>query len=149
MYLRVFWLLLLFLLSIYKFFFLLDCVIYTYWGTLWKKFIEPPQTLNQTYRDNYLLWKAQFVPYLKVQHLYGYGSIPIPTQAITTQIDGENQFLMNSGSNNSRCYHLLTFWKGIITHNPLVVRAKITLLCLPVVWKVSLNPPVVCFRQSS
>ena len=39
MYLLVF---LLLLLSIYKIFFLLDCVIYACWGTLWKKFLESP-----------------------------------------------------------------------------------------------------------
>ena len=30
------------LLSIYKIFFLLDCVIYACWGTPWKKFLESP-----------------------------------------------------------------------------------------------------------
>ena len=39
MYLRVF---LLLLLSIYEFFFLLDCVIYACWGTPLKKFLELP-----------------------------------------------------------------------------------------------------------
>jgi hypothetical protein len=34
-------------------------------------------------RENYLLWKAQIVPYLKGQHLYGFldGSRPTPTPA--------------------------------------------------------------------
>ena len=35
----VFWLL---LLSTYKFFFLLDCIIYACWEKSWKKFLEPP-----------------------------------------------------------------------------------------------------------
>ena len=39
MYLPVFWLL---LLSIYKIFFLLDCVIYACLGIPWKKFLESP-----------------------------------------------------------------------------------------------------------
>ena len=34
------------LLSIYKIFFLLDCVIYVYWGTPWKNFLESPLTGN-------------------------------------------------------------------------------------------------------
>uniref|UniRef100_A0A2N9G6M9 Uncharacterized protein n=1 Tax=Fagus sylvatica TaxID=28930 RepID=A0A2N9G6M9_FAGSY len=39
-------------------------------------------TLKLT-RENYLLWKAQIIPYLKGQHLYGFldGSRPAPTQA--------------------------------------------------------------------
>ena len=41
MYLRIFWLL---LLSIYKIFFLLDCVIYACLGIPWKKFLESPLT---------------------------------------------------------------------------------------------------------
>jgi hypothetical protein len=38
-------------------------------------------------RDNYLLWKAQVVPYLKGLPLYGYmdGSITSPPQVITNQ----------------------------------------------------------------
>ena len=39
MYLRIF---LLLLLSIYKIFFLLNCVIYACWGTPWKKFLKSP-----------------------------------------------------------------------------------------------------------
>uniref|UniRef100_A0A2N9H9G4 Reverse transcriptase Ty1/copia-type domain-containing protein n=1 Tax=Fagus sylvatica TaxID=28930 RepID=A0A2N9H9G4_FAGSY len=37
-------------------------------------------------RENYLLWKAQIVPYLKGQHLYGFldGSRPAPTPATTS-----------------------------------------------------------------
>jgi hypothetical protein len=36
-------------------------------------------------RDNYLLWKAQIVPYLRGQHLFGFldGSRPAPLQTIT------------------------------------------------------------------
>jgi hypothetical protein len=39
-------------------------------------------TLKLT-RENYLLWKAQIIPYLKGQHLYGFldGSRPAPSQA--------------------------------------------------------------------
>ena len=41
-------------------------------------------------RDNYLLWKAQIVPYLKGQKVFGYvdGSISIPPQAIPASSDG-------------------------------------------------------------
>uniref|UniRef100_A0A2N9HHK9 Reverse transcriptase Ty1/copia-type domain-containing protein n=1 Tax=Fagus sylvatica TaxID=28930 RepID=A0A2N9HHK9_FAGSY len=40
-------------------------------------------------RDNYLLWKAHIVPYLKGQHLYGFldGSRPTPLPVLTTHID--------------------------------------------------------------
>jgi hypothetical protein len=36
-------------------------------------------------RDNYLLWKAQIVPYLRGQHLFGFldGSRPAPPQILT------------------------------------------------------------------
>ena len=36
-------------------------------------------------RDNYLLWKAQIVPYLRGQHLFGFldGSRPTPPQTLT------------------------------------------------------------------
>ncbi len=41
-------------------------------------------------RDNYLLWKAQIVSYLKGQNVFGYvdGSISIPPQAIPASSDG-------------------------------------------------------------
>ncbi len=41
-------------------------------------------------RDNYLLWKAQIVPYLKGQKVFGYvdGSISMPPQAILASNDG-------------------------------------------------------------
>jgi hypothetical protein len=40
-------------------------------------------------RDNYLLWKAQIVPYLKGQHLFGYidGSISPPPQFLIPTTD--------------------------------------------------------------
>jgi hypothetical protein len=40
-------------------------------------------------RDNYLLWKAQIVPYLKGQHLFGYidGSIPASPQFLLPTTD--------------------------------------------------------------
>ena len=36
-------------------------------------------------RENYLLWKAQIVPYLRDQHLYGFldGSRSVPSSTIT------------------------------------------------------------------
>ena len=36
-------------------------------------------------RENYLLWKAQIVPYLRGQHLFGFldGSRPAPPQILT------------------------------------------------------------------
>ena len=37
------------LLSIYKFLFLLDCVVYASWGTPWKKFLEP--SLGKKWRN--------------------------------------------------------------------------------------------------
>ena len=48
-------------------------------------------------RDNYLLWKAQIVPYLKGQHLFGYldGSNPTPPQSLTVEIDGDIQVIQN------------------------------------------------------
>ena len=48
-------------------------------------------------RENYLLWKAQIVPYLKGQHLYGYldGSTPAPPQSFTIEVDGDVQVLQN------------------------------------------------------
>uniref|UniRef100_A0A2N9FFA4 Reverse transcriptase Ty1/copia-type domain-containing protein n=1 Tax=Fagus sylvatica TaxID=28930 RepID=A0A2N9FFA4_FAGSY len=38
-------------------------------------------------RDNYLLWKAQILPYLKGQHLFGFidGSRPAPSQFLASQ----------------------------------------------------------------
>ena len=48
-------------------------------------------------RDNYLLWKAHIVPYLKGQHLYGYldGTTPSPAWVITVKADGDTQALQN------------------------------------------------------
>ena len=48
-------------------------------------------------RDNYLLWKAQIVPYLKGQHLYGYLSktTPTPPQIITVAANDATQALQN------------------------------------------------------
>ena len=47
--------------------------------------------------DNYLLWKAQIVPYFKGQHLYGYldGSTPTPPQSLTVEVDGDIQVIQN------------------------------------------------------
>ena len=47
--------------------------------------------------DNYLLWKAQIVPSLKGQHVYGYldGSTPNPPQVITIEANGDTQALQN------------------------------------------------------
>ena len=48
-------------------------------------------------RDNYLLWKAQIVPYLKGQHLFGYldGSTPTPPQSLTVETNGDIQVIQN------------------------------------------------------
>ena len=53
-------------------------------------------TIKLTY-ENYLLWKAQIVPYLKGQHLYGYldGSTPAPPQSFTIEVDGDVQVIQN------------------------------------------------------
>ena len=47
--------------------------------------------------DNYLVWKAPIVPFLKGQHLYGYlkGNTPTPSQIITVSADGATQALQN------------------------------------------------------
>ena len=47
--------------------------------------------------DNYLLWKAQIVPYLKGQHLYGYldGTTPTPPRIITVAANDAIQALRN------------------------------------------------------
>ena len=47
--------------------------------------------------ENYLLWKAQIVPYLKGQHLYGYldGSTPTPPQSLTVEADRGVQVIQN------------------------------------------------------
>ena len=47
--------------------------------------------------DNYLLWEAQIVPYLKGQHLYGYldGTTPTPPRIITIAADDATQTLQN------------------------------------------------------
>ena len=43
--------------------------------------------------DNYLLWKAQIVPYLRGQHLFGFldGSQPAPLQSLTVTTDGTSK----------------------------------------------------------
>uniref|UniRef100_A0A2N9J0L5 Retrotransposon Copia-like N-terminal domain-containing protein n=1 Tax=Fagus sylvatica TaxID=28930 RepID=A0A2N9J0L5_FAGSY len=49
-------------------------------------------------RDNYLLWKAQLIPYLRGQHLLGYvdGTTPPPPQMISqTSESGETSLLPN------------------------------------------------------
>uniref|UniRef100_A0A2N9F027 Reverse transcriptase Ty1/copia-type domain-containing protein n=1 Tax=Fagus sylvatica TaxID=28930 RepID=A0A2N9F027_FAGSY len=48
-------------------------------------------------RDNYLLWKAQIVPYLKGQHLFGFldGSRLAPLPVLTTTADGDAQVIPN------------------------------------------------------
>lgn len=48
--------------------------------------------------DNYLLWKAQIVPYLKEQQRYGYfdRTTPAPPRVITISADGATQALQNS-----------------------------------------------------
>ena len=53
-------------------------------------------TIKLTY-DNYLLWKAQIVPFLKGQHLYGYlnGTTPTPPWIITVAADNATQALQN------------------------------------------------------
>jgi hypothetical protein len=52
-------------------------------------------------RDNYLLWKAQIVPYLRGQHLFGFfdGSRPAPPQTLTVTTDGISKL-----STQSRAY---------------------------------------------
>ena len=46
---------------------------------------------------NYLLWKAQIVPHLKGQHLYGYlnGSIPASPQSLIIEANGDVQVIQN------------------------------------------------------
>jgi hypothetical protein len=41
-------------------------------------------------RENYLLWKAQIVPYLRGQHLFGFldGSQPAPSPYLDLTSDG-------------------------------------------------------------
>uniref|UniRef100_A0A2N9HA29 Uncharacterized protein n=1 Tax=Fagus sylvatica TaxID=28930 RepID=A0A2N9HA29_FAGSY len=48
-------------------------------------------------RDNYLLWKAQIVPYLKGQHLFGFldGSRLAPLPVLTTTTNGAAQVIPN------------------------------------------------------
>ena len=58
MYLRIFWLL---LLSIYKIFFLLNCVIYACWGISWQNFLESPLVPSLPLR---LSRSTRRVPYL-------------------------------------------------------------------------------------
>ena len=47
--------------------------------------------------DNYLLWKAQIVPYLHGQHLFGFldASRPAPPQTLTVTTDGTSQLQPN------------------------------------------------------
>ena len=47
--------------------------------------------------DNYLLWKAQIVPYLKGQHLCGYlnGTTPALSRIITIAADDTNHAIQN------------------------------------------------------
>uniref|UniRef100_A0A2N9H011 Reverse transcriptase Ty1/copia-type domain-containing protein n=1 Tax=Fagus sylvatica TaxID=28930 RepID=A0A2N9H011_FAGSY len=48
-------------------------------------------------RDNYLLWKAQIVPYLRVQHLFGFldDSRPAPPPTINITTDGISKIQPN------------------------------------------------------
>uniref|UniRef100_A0A2N9HGH7 CCHC-type domain-containing protein n=1 Tax=Fagus sylvatica TaxID=28930 RepID=A0A2N9HGH7_FAGSY len=48
-------------------------------------------------QDNYLLWKAQIVPYLKGQHLFGFldGTRLAPLPVLTTTADGAAQVIPN------------------------------------------------------
>ena len=48
-------------------------------------------------RENYLLWKAQVVPYLRGQHLFQFvdGSSPIPQPIIAAPTDGASTTLIN------------------------------------------------------
>uniref|UniRef100_A0A2N9J5B9 Integrase catalytic domain-containing protein n=1 Tax=Fagus sylvatica TaxID=28930 RepID=A0A2N9J5B9_FAGSY len=49
-------------------------------------------------RDNYLLWKAQVVPYLKGQHLFRFvdGSHPCPSQVVASASSDSTAVLLNS-----------------------------------------------------
>uniref|UniRef100_A0A2N9EQN2 Reverse transcriptase Ty1/copia-type domain-containing protein n=1 Tax=Fagus sylvatica TaxID=28930 RepID=A0A2N9EQN2_FAGSY len=49
-------------------------------------------------RDNYLLWKAQVVPYLKGQHLFRFvdGSHPCPSQVVASASSDSTVVLLNS-----------------------------------------------------
>ena len=70
-------------------------------------------------RENYLLWKAQIVPYLRGQHLYGFldGSRPAPTSTITITSSAATQVLPNS--------NLLQAWK---TQEQMILSALISSL---------------------
>uniref|UniRef100_A0A2N9H277 Retrotransposon Copia-like N-terminal domain-containing protein n=1 Tax=Fagus sylvatica TaxID=28930 RepID=A0A2N9H277_FAGSY len=48
-------------------------------------------------RDNYLLWKAQIVSYLRGQHLFGFldGSRLAPLQSLTITTDGTSKLQPN------------------------------------------------------
>jgi hypothetical protein len=48
-------------------------------------------------RDNYLLWKAQIIPYLRGQHLYGFidGTKPAPASSLAVQDSGPTAALPN------------------------------------------------------
>ena len=48
-------------------------------------------------RENYLLWKAQVVPYLRGQHLFQFvdGSSTIPQPTITASSDGASTTIIN------------------------------------------------------
>ena len=56
-----------------------------------------PSHHNKLTRENYLLWKAQVVPYLCGQHLFQFvdGSSPIPQPIIAAPSDGASTTLIN------------------------------------------------------
>uniref|UniRef100_A0A2N9IMK5 Reverse transcriptase Ty1/copia-type domain-containing protein n=1 Tax=Fagus sylvatica TaxID=28930 RepID=A0A2N9IMK5_FAGSY len=53
-------------------------------------------------RDNYLLWKAQIVPYLRGQHLYGFidGTNPAPPSSVTASTSDTTTALPNPEFSN-------------------------------------------------
>uniref|UniRef100_A0A2N9IH96 Reverse transcriptase Ty1/copia-type domain-containing protein n=1 Tax=Fagus sylvatica TaxID=28930 RepID=A0A2N9IH96_FAGSY len=53
-------------------------------------------------RDNYLLWKAQIVPYLQGQHLYGFidGTKPAPSSSVTAPTSDTTTVLPNPEFSN-------------------------------------------------
>uniref|UniRef100_A0A2N9FB01 Retrotransposon Copia-like N-terminal domain-containing protein n=1 Tax=Fagus sylvatica TaxID=28930 RepID=A0A2N9FB01_FAGSY len=53
-------------------------------------------------RDNYLLWKAQIVPYLRGQHLYGFidGTNPAPPSSVTASTSDTTAVLPNPEFSN-------------------------------------------------
>jgi hypothetical protein len=58
-------------------------------------FLSPIQHLItiKLNRDNYLLWKAQIIPYLKGQHLFGFidGTQPTPPKFLPLTSDASSQ----------------------------------------------------------